>query len=184
MGNVNLVIDLLFCADFVKNHFTGYIDKNVNVVVDPWLIKLNYWKSWSVPAPRPIYCEGTPSALPYPRHHTTATQVTPNFLFCPRAIPDIVSSFPYDLALDFYAFYLADDSLRSGSGAGASSQSKDLFHDVSHVSARCPSATAASIHPVRCRRPRLPHRPAPLPQRVRPRLLNPSNFCASPKFCG
>ena len=46
MGVVNLIIDLLFCLDFVKNHFTGYIDKNVNVVVDPWMIKLNYWKSW------------------------------------------------------------------------------------------------------------------------------------------
>ena len=46
MGVVNLLIDLLFLMDFVKNHFTGYIDKNVNVVVDPWMIKLNYWKSW------------------------------------------------------------------------------------------------------------------------------------------
>ena len=32
-GRVNLGIDLLFCVDIVKNHFTGYIDKNVNVVV-------------------------------------------------------------------------------------------------------------------------------------------------------
>jgi len=45
----NLLIDFIFCSDIVKNFFTGYVDLNDMIVLDPAKIRWNYSTTWFVP---------------------------------------------------------------------------------------------------------------------------------------
>mmetsp|Transcript_43717 Transcript_43717/g.119438 ORF Transcript_43717/g.119438 Transcript_43717/m.119438 type:complete len:918 (-) Transcript_43717:185-2938(-) len=45
----NLLTDVIFCTDIVKNFFTGYVDLNDMIVLDPVKIRWQYGKTWFLP---------------------------------------------------------------------------------------------------------------------------------------